>query len=41
MFRAWCAKAEQALEPVPFELRQLVGYQLDTILSAARLCTAA
>lgn len=41
VFRAWCAKAEQALRPVPFELRQLVGYQLDTVLGAARLCAAA
>ncbi|MBQ0888567.1 hypothetical protein KBZ94_27215 [Streptomyces sp. RM72] len=40
VFRAWYAKAEQALRPVPFELRQLVGYQLDTILGAARLCAA-
>lgn len=36
-FSIWLRSAEQALQPAPIPLHQVVGYQLDTILGVTRM----
>ncbi|MGW1123888.1 M14 family zinc carboxypeptidase [Streptomyces sp. NPDC002526] len=38
-FSVWLTMAEDALQPEPIPLTQVVGYQLDTILGVARMLT--
>ncbi|ATM24580.1 hypothetical protein SMD44_p10081 (plasmid) [Streptomyces alboflavus] len=38
-FTAWLRRADAALSPAPIALAQTVGFQIDTVLGAARLLT--